>query len=234
MKVDNLLYKKAVSRVKFVARNSVGNYLENAPVYVFHHIPKCGGTSLVYALREWFWVVKDYRSPESKKVNLNLLRKCHCLVGHFHFDGIHLNQRYPEFFETDRFRLFTFLRDPLQTRISLYYYEAKMGKKHELTLEEDLMTRPNFLASCFPCNENNFKQVLDRYFFIGVLEEKQTSLKKLAKLIDRQNFQFPHYNVSEKNKEAYKISDEISSLFRKSNQLDYAIYEYALERFNNI
>ena len=31
------------------------------PIYVFHHVPKCGGTSMVKALSTWFHPVFDYR-----------------------------------------------------------------------------------------------------------------------------------------------------------------------------
>ena len=40
------------------------------PVYIFHHIPKCGGTSLSYILNKWFVVVRDYRKNPDILVRL--------------------------------------------------------------------------------------------------------------------------------------------------------------------
>jgi hypothetical protein len=98
------------------------------PVYVFHHIPKCGGTSLNKVLDSWFTTVKDYRSGWSmnypEKIDIGRLRSCHCLCGHFELDGYYLHQRYPEVFMSSRYRVFTFVRDPLQVQLSLFWYET--------------------------------------------------------------------------------------------------------------
>lgn len=33
-----------------------------SPIYIFHHIPKCGGSSIRMILNEWFVVKSDYRN----------------------------------------------------------------------------------------------------------------------------------------------------------------------------
>jgi len=111
-----------------------GDLIRKYPVYIFHHIPKCAGTSTIFALRHWFLIVKDYwRSyhPEEipyfirHRVRLQSLRSYHCLCGHFELPKTRLDKRYPEVLPNQNFKIFTFIRDPLQVKISLYYYEKK-------------------------------------------------------------------------------------------------------------
>ena len=94
------------------------------PVYIFHHMPKCGGTSLSYLLNQWFIVKRDYRkdwnSAHKNKYNLNKFRSINCLAGHWELPEVYLNKRYPEVFTNDKYKVFTFLRDPLEHSLSLY------------------------------------------------------------------------------------------------------------------
>ncbi|MBK8382818.1 MAG: hypothetical protein IPL16_13225 [Ignavibacteria bacterium] len=91
---------------------------------------KCGGTSVKEILQDWFKIEYDYIEASENlntflkyKFNLLIINSDTCIVGHFQFEGIHLNQRYPEVFDNpDKYRIFTFVRDPLQFRASLYYY----------------------------------------------------------------------------------------------------------------
>ena len=101
--------------------------------YIFHHIPKCGGNSAVQALTNWFLLVKDYPRSWSNIDNSNLykrycdnpkdldkLKYYHLLTGHYHLENSFLHQRYPLCLTDKRYRLFTFLRDPLELQLSLY------------------------------------------------------------------------------------------------------------------
>lgn len=57
------------------------------PVLVFHHVPKCGGTSLLAVLDRWFTVCRDYRQGWAQEfgppLDLAALDGRHCLCGHF-------------------------------------------------------------------------------------------------------------------------------------------------------
>jgi hypothetical protein len=156
------LKTKIISRLKFLKSNPLKNYVKKEPIYVFHHINKCGGTSLMYSLREWFFLVKDYKNSHlsqkiSKPININNFRHFLCLSGHFHFPGIHLHERYPQVWQDSRFRVFTVLRDPLQVRISEYYFKIRTGRlTKDTSLEEDLLSHSNFIASRIPCTRKNY------------------------------------------------------------------------------
>ena len=90
-------------------------------MYIFHHLPKCGGTSIVSIIDQWFIQVRDYQdwgedaaSFDKSKLDLSKYDERHCLCGHFEREDIHLHQRYPEVINNPVHRMFTFIRDPLE------------------------------------------------------------------------------------------------------------------------
>ncbi|MES2730716.1 MAG: sulfotransferase family 2 domain-containing protein [Bacteroidota bacterium] len=233
------LSTKIVSRVKFLVSNSLTNYFSTNPIYVFHHIPKCGGSSFVYALREWFSVVKDYKTTHlsktvSKRKNIEKFRSFQCLSGHFHIPGIYLHERYPEILSENRYQVFTILRDPLEVKISLYYYQRKVKSKiqpRNISLEQHLLEEPNWMAARFPCTHDNYQEVLSRYFFIGLLEYPQESIDRLAQLIGKKRIILPVENESKRDAQPINITPELVQKFKELNDLDYLIYEYCYQRF---
>lgn len=205
-------------------------------IYVFHLQPKTGGNSVSQVLRRWFFVVgdQDRRGYEQwfveNKKDISVLRNYQCLVGHFSLEGQRLPERYPEVFSSDRFRVITFLRDPLQTRISQYYYNKRtIGQ--EGSLEEFLMKSENIVARRFPCTEQDYKEVLDRYFFIGITEFLQESIDRLAALISKPRVRVGRRNVSLRDDQVSHLSPSLVEAYRSKNELDFLVYQYALEKF---
>lgn len=208
------------------------------PIYVFHHIPKCGGTASLHAFRKWFRIVFDYRedvSPEAtdfflkNKVDLSSLNENKLLAGHFELPGAHLHQRYPELLSKERFRLITFVRDPLEVAQSLYFYERAMRDPYPYrSLSERLDSLDNYLAVTFPCTEEDYKSVIDRYFFIGLTEYLQESFDILARMIGKEPLVIPVENASPRH-EALTEADVVR--FNEKNTLDFKIYAYCRERF---
>jgi hypothetical protein len=233
--IDKIMKIKKMSFAQ--VRRLLAAVSPESPVYIFHHIPKCGGTSLVQVLDQWFVTVKDYRYGWTmnypKKVDINHLRSAHCLCGHFELDGYYLHQRYPEILKSDRFKLFTFIRDPLQTKLALYRFEKKNNVDKARNIEEHLFNRLNYIANRFPATEENYKEVIDRYFFVGILDECQASLNLLARLIGKKAHKMPWVNRTESDgvSDIGKFSKELVERFRKENALDYLIYEYCLKKF---
>jgi len=236
------LISRVGKRAFDVVRQPLRLFTPRDPVYVFHHIPKCGGTSLNKILDSWFLTIKDYRSgwamnyPE--KAALSHLRSCHCLCGHFELDGYHLYQRYPEVFTSNRYRVFTFVRDPLQVQLSLFRYEKMNGQSKTMSIEDHLFLRPNYIANRFPATLDNYKDVIDRYCFVGILEESDASIAILASMMGRHFESLPWLNKSQKdvssNTGSVEISQELVKRFRDENVLDYLIYDYCVEQLRRI
>ncbi|MCB0728761.1 MAG: hypothetical protein KDD00_14960 [Ignavibacteriae bacterium] len=236
----NFLWRKKSNQIPASLMTRSKDFLSKRPAFVYHHLMKCGGSSLEIALKTWFCLEIDKleNSPDDLnqfikyKLDLNNFYSDQCLIGHFQYNGIYLKDRYPEIFvKPDNFKLFTFIRDPLKMRISLYYYKRNRGGFQNFSLKNVILTTPNFLSSLFPCDENNYKEVLDKYYFIGIVEKMQESIDKLAYKLNKKTIIVPRVNVSEKDSQLDEITQEVKDEFRKSNSLDYLIYEYCLEKF---
>lgn len=213
--------------------------LKKIPAYIFHHIMKCGGSSVNKVLDKWFNMEYEVVNPGENinsyikfRYNTERIFSDVCITGHFQGEGHFLHQRYPETIERkNEFRIFTFLRDPLKFRTSLYYYVRNNGGMNDTTLKDFTEVFPNYMASLIPCNEENYKKVLDRYFFIGIVEELQESMDILADLINKKKISVPFENVSVKDEQMSELNEEVVNKFRISNGLDYCIYNYCLEKF---
>ena len=238
MKLSNRILKRALD----VVRRQLCIFTPRDPLYVFHHIPKCGGTSLNEVLDRWFITIKDYRVGHTMdypiKADISRLRSCHCLCGHFELGGYHLHQRYPEVFILSRYRVFTFVRDPLQVQLSLFRYEKMHNVSNAKSIEEHLSLRRNYMANRFPATLDNYKDVINRYFFIGILEESEASVAILASMMGKRFKQLPWRNKSRKdvsnNIGTEEISQELIVRFRNENTLDYLIYDYCVDNFKRI
>jgi len=217
-------------------------YLQKHPAYIFHHLIKCGGTSIHNALKNWFNVEFDHLvEPDNVnnfskyRYNLENITSDTCIVGHFAQEGIFVHQRYPEIQDKNsRIKVFTFVRDPLQFSISFYYYTLGKGKFQNIKLQEHLEYQKNFLSYFLNCDESNYKKVMDQYFFIGITEQMQLSFDKMANILNKKRVFVPYVNKSEKDSQILELNEKFKENFRKRNDLDYKIYEYCLEKFFKI
>ncbi|HMS65641.1 MAG TPA: hypothetical protein PKD83_10365 [Ignavibacteria bacterium] len=236
----NYLWRKNTPALNTITMTKPNQYLEKTPAYIFHHLIKCGGTSLAETIENWFQVEID-RVEFSGNVNnfikykLNTLNLTsdNCIISHFQFDGVFLHQRYPELIEKkNEYKIFTFIRDPLNFRASLYYYTKNDEWNTGYPLEEVISNDENLISKLIPCDENNYKEVLDRYFFIGIVERMQESFDILAELLNKKKLTLPFANRSEKDDQLSKLSPEFISEFKRKNKLDYMIYDYCTEKLD--
>jgi len=207
-------------------------------VTVFHHIPKCGGTSLLAVLEHWFIVHRDYRQGWAQEfgppLDLSAMDGRHCLCGHFDGPEARLPVRYPEMSASARFRLFTVVRDPLALVLSLYRWEGRMGVRREDVLDRYLVAHAGFLADALGAGPNNWRKVLDRYFFIGLQERLAESVDHLARCLGKPRVPLPRLNITDPRGRAPQIrrlSAETIARFRAANRLDEAIYGACARRF---
>ncbi len=263
----NILWKKDDGRLKFledtmefVTRKQIPwstlskpqDYLKDNSAYVFHHIIKCGGSTVFNHLNKWFQVESDYRSyitPDEfllfkdvntynkYKLNTENFTSDMCMVSHFDTMETYIHLRYPEVIqEKNKFKLFTFVREPLDLRISLYYFTFKGEDTKNLSLKDFLKSHSNLLSNQFPCDENNYKEVLDRYFFIGLVEKMQESFDKLGDLIGKKRIILSVDNKSDKDPQLEELKNDTDFVneFRERNFLDYLVYNYSKEKYSKI
>jgi hypothetical protein len=121
-------------------------------------------------------------------------------------------------------------------KMSLFRYEMQNNVGKPRTVEKHLSTRKNYLAGVLGVGWDDFKTVLDKYAFIGVLEESALSVEMLAWLLKKKKTEFPWENktIGPKEHAQDTLPDLIIRQFKEDNALDYAIYDYAVERFKTL
>lgn len=239
----NLFFKA----VKYIASHLSG-HRDNGSIFIFNHIPKCGGTSLLNILGKWFYVYKDYPPHDLKFSNeeeqKNALQKYiedkpeylnlnpwEIISGHYHLPEFEISKRFPRIFENSRIRVITFVREPLDLMLSHYYYGKRKGHSYIKgdSIEEYLLNAmPNQLSHALGCNESNYKERLDHYFFIGSLETFESSIQALARLLKKPiQDNLPHSNPTSRDVLIDEIEETVIQKFKTRNKLDYLVYDYA-------
>lgn len=192
-------------------------------------------------LANWFELRTDYRAasdtPDLPRVDLNKMISAYCIVGHFGDETYSLNVRYPEIFTAFmakyKYRCFTFIREPLAMRCSLYRHQnQKNDNAKGFTLFEHLCHIDNYTAAILNVDETTYKDRLDRYFFVGTADDLQLSFDILAKLFKKPKQQLPVVNTTDLKSSMVMdaLSEEQIAEFKNRNKLDYLIYEYAKTR----
>jgi hypothetical protein len=224
-------------------RHSFARYRLHYPIYFFHHLPKCGGTSVRQALEQWFHVNDDYYNERADvnlpPIDLSTL-SLNCICGHFGHEGYFIDQRYPKIFTgfraAKRYRAFMFLRDPLEMRCSLYRHEVKLGRQSSPDLATAIMLFNNFYARIINVDEGNWQQRIDQYFFVGLADDLQLSFDLLAKLLNKPHVVLPKTNTTivEHASSAKSLTAEQTASFMSENALDYEIFQYVQNRVDEL
>jgi hypothetical protein len=220
------------------------NIESNAPPrYVFHHIPKCGGNSLLALLALRFFPVDDYArkgpgemnhesadSFRARRLNLDELDwespQPPILTGHFELPGCALFERYSET-ETPPYRRIVFLRDPLDRAISYFHYARRSGRfplRHE-SLEAFLASLDNPMARLIAPNPKHALGALAKYWFVGTLETAALDLRRLAPLLGLEAKTMPHANRT--SRPNIFLADSVFDEFKSRNSLDYQLWRTA-------
>ena len=206
------------------------------PLYVSVHIPKTGGSSFRQILERKFGdrLQRAYDKSEGWPTVPNPA----CIHGH----GA-LTDFADVICAHENVRWMTFLRDPLLSAISHYFYiKRHSGQTTGVTFQdrglETWLTHTEPFRWPDPPRYNHdryskwFEQrPLAKYNFVGLTEQFDESLLLLYR-----EFQWdPLYYTSE-NVGGYDppdLSDDVITRFRELNAGDYAIYAQAVERFGS-
>jgi hypothetical protein len=233
-------------------------FKKNYSGFVFHHVPKCAGTSFVSELYKIFCVISDYDKDYTdfnhylnSKFPEKYLNMRSILVGHWNQEGNYFFQRYPRLFNNPRVFSICFLRDPFEVSCSLFKYQ----KKHKLsdqytfsTLEDHFRFNKNLLSSWIGYSGDSPQSFLHKYQFVGVVENFNKNLLSLKKSMLKfcaefnnveMSFQVSHQIQQNFPVELPRLNDSSSppnefnfkdyhDLFIDNNQLDYKLYNAAL------
>lgn len=226
---------------------------KNSQPLISIHLPKCGGSSLKYALDKWF--TKDlyfhYFDEENNKLPerikqyntgfFGMLGRGVCIHGHFNKDrGFSVKDYYP-----DAKQFITFLRDPLEIYISNYFFVNQKelyrdGERYHIkkNLNEYIKNVTQEGVSWYmrhlpgDVKEDNVSEYLSsKFVFVGVMEQYQKSLDILADELGKQRIKIPKYNETER--ENYEIDEDTVEEFRRVFSLDYNIYKSATRYINS-
>lgn len=216
-------------------------------VLISIHIPKCGGSSLAQILKNWFGdkLYFNYYQEVSNlpPVPIDFARAGigTCIHGHFNKkrdQGV--STLYPE-----AKQFMTFLRNPAEIQISNYFYvkervasgqSFKNGKIFDLpfnSIDDYLVNTHSGMLNHFPdgINEDNYTGFLESNFiFVGIMEDFQRSVDRLARKLDKMTFPVPQVNTA---KREHAASDEAIRMFKANHKFEYELYQYCADHIVN-
>ena len=227
-------------------------YDPDQPV-IFTHMPKCGGSSFIRLLRQWFGSeyhklnqdeTQDVLLPriETQDAAGNWLPDVKCIHGHFdNGRGYGLPYFYPEITQ-----YFTILRDPFDIVVSMFFFckkrslEGKFwyrGKQENIldkypNIEYYLRENPYWVYNHLPQDltlQNFTERLADRFVYIGVQEDMPVSVARLAAVLGKPNVELPRFNESPYDE---PVPGWLRERFYQDYPLLQKIYEFALASYD--
>ncbi len=217
------------------------------------HVPKSAGTTFQLILRQWFGrkllvhYIKDRPDKKPKKHRITQWlgggqRPGICIHGHFNkMRGFGIDDYYPS---VDQF--ITILRDPFETALSRYFFAKYRQTKPEIykrpdraadqydSLEAFLDGARNSLMDFLPDGitlENHRQELQRRFVYMGIAEDMPTSIARLGARLGFAAPPVEHHNASPRDEPIPAGAEE---RFRQAHALEYAIYDFAREMYQNV
>lgn len=215
--------------------------------YMFHHLPKCGGTSFNKFLAEVFNLTTDYHNPGGPKADkaewqkyvqsplrFSKFSEKDCIAGHYNLKEIYLWVRYPQL-ESLEHRKFSIIRDPFSAAVSGMYFNIKRGRTQEAQdrteLEDRVLARAYYFSRMLGISsEDEIDSVLNKYWFIAPLDRVDEAARMLEMATGNKGPNVGRHNTTKKPKDG--LRDTLEADFRDKAKLDYAIYNRCVARFD--
>jgi hypothetical protein len=206
------------------------------------HIPKCAGQSFRKVLEGWFGkrLLFHYFQMHNALPPRYPLQAGICIHGHFNTaKGFGVNAYYPE-----EDQLITVLRDPLEMHISNYFFWKRTGRDRQLNsghispgdehdyrdINDFFNKRPvspmlNFLPA--DITPGTYRTVIaERFVWVGVVEDLEQGVIRLAQALGVKPAAVPRVNVSERTE---MLAPELGEKFMKVNSFAFELYRYVAE-----
>jgi hypothetical protein len=217
---------------------------DNKKPIISIHIPKCAGTSFRNVLSSWFGEKLKYnyfnekeKKPPTRHSIMGEDGRGVCIHGHFNKDrsfGIH--DYYPE---VNQF--VTMLREPFEVFVSRYFYirhltslnqSFRNGKVYQIgEFDEFIKNEKSSILLHMPVDMTltNYKEIIEKYFvYIGIVEDLQTSIHRLADKLGYRTVIMEHLNKTERVQD---IPDHYREFFMQRHPVEYALYEHVLATY---
>lgn len=223
--------------------------------YVFIHVPKTAGTSLVHAFIKLFgdqYVLQRY--PDQNPVRTwwqKMYRRLSLFVREYvwmyrfivgHVPVTDYLRRMPDgsFQKRHNDVYMIFLRNPLERAISHYYYWQQISDTRNKLwndFQENKPTVEDFLLN--PIYANFHTRYLKEYpieafDFVGISEEYDKSILLLRRMFpELHNLEVLHYNSTavKDDSKIKQLSQSVINQFCEMNREDYRLYERGREWF---
>lgn len=220
------------------------------------HTPKTAGTSFKAFLETTFGdkLLMDYdislagMSPQQEQKEITKisntfnwikrvqykLKKIECIHGHFH------PYKYRKFKKEKKVKFITWLRDPIERLISIYFYWKRFPKEGLYNPYKKKLLEENWDIEkfCFTINEryylNFWNFPIENFDFIGITEFFEEDLVYFNNSILKNNpiENIPKFNYNPDKPNSYyshltnKAIDDLKILLKE----DYQLYHYALKK----
>lgn len=213
--------------------------------YLFHHMPKCGGTSFAAFLRSVFRVHSDYVGADHqqerdkfeayirKPLELGSMTPKDCVIGHYNLRGIFLPERYPHLTRLEH-RKFSILRDPFEAAESGIRYGIMQGwlapDMSESQRIDLLLRRANYFSRVFGVtSKDQIENLFSQYWFIAPLDRMEHVMRIIEGETGKQGNRPTQLNQTKRPQEP--SSPNLVEAFYERSTLDYVLYDQAKLRF---
>lgn len=216
---------------------------EGKPLLLYMHIPKTAGSTFSQILSELYQSAARpcyFDQPEEilKELAKDENNTIQCIYGHFLY-GLHLHLPRPATY-------ITFLRDPVERVISLYYFWQTYDHSQQEALSK-MSLKEFILSDEYSQNSNHqtfylaggtydlqlAKDNLQKQFaMVGLTERFDESLFLFQKVLGWPKIKhYVSHNITPHRPRKDQIPSEVIELILHKNQLDCQLYEFAKELF---
>lgn len=176
---------------------------------MFNHLPRTAGAAVARILDTALAPVFDYPGPTevarqrwlAHPVDLDLLAPGALLMGHYTAPGGRVHERYPSVFSSTRYRLITFLREPISWVEShlRYFGPAEMGYAD---IDDTLAGLAGTCQRTYEWPPLSARDALDGYWFVGLCQCTHDDCDELLRRLGHPPRRLPDTNRSDRSSHA--------------------------------